>query len=182
MGETRPAPAARPRRRPAGRERSLAGAPMAGSCRERGGAQRGWETGPQRSQVPEPAGLQEPSRRPEPPPTQTPEALAAARVRRRQTCAPDGSGTVSAGVLRDPLRHRRGAARPSRRPLARLRHRQAKEVHSPAVPSAVASGLSPLGRGKRATGLERIGIRTGGRALEPRGLGAQEAARRLWAM
>lgn len=79
--------------------------------------------------------MQERSRRPETTPTKTPEALEAAIVRLRQTLAPDGSGPVSADVIRDHLRQHGGDAIPSRRTIYRILHRQAKEVNASSFPS-----------------------------------------------
>jgi hypothetical protein len=178
--ETPALPAALHRRRQEALERYRAGAPMAVLCRESGGAKSGLAQWQQRSQATAPAWLQEHSRRPETTPTTTPEACGAASVRLRPTWVPAGSGTVSAGGRRDHLRPRRVASLPSRRTSYRMLKRQAKEVHSHACPASVSGGLSHLCSGHIATGIDRSCTRTGGRALETRGLGAKEA-RLLWA-
>ena len=95
----------------------------------------GIDTWKHRYQVTEPAWFQEHARRPETTPTKTPDALEAEIVRLRQTLAPDGSGTVSAGVIRDHLRQRSVESLPSRRTIYRILNRQAKEVNSHSVPS-----------------------------------------------
>ena len=74
--------------------------------------------------------FQEYSRRPETTPTKTPDALEAQIVQLRHTLSPDGLGTVSAGVIRDHLRHHGAKSIPSRRTIYRIRKRQAKEVNS----------------------------------------------------
>jgi hypothetical protein len=65
-----------------------------------------------------------------PPPTKTPDALEAKIVRLRQALSPDGSGPVSAAVIRDHLRQHGGDVLPSRRTIYRILNRQAKEVNS----------------------------------------------------
>src|SRR2546421_3219447 len=134
-GETRTSPAALQRRRPEGLERSLAGDPIAVLCRELGGAKRWLEKWKHREQVTEPEWFQAHARRPATTPTTTPDALEADNVRRRQTLSPAGSGTVSAGVMRDHRRHHRVESRPSWRTISRMLNRQAQEVTSHACPS-----------------------------------------------
>src|SRR6266853_1314208 len=73
---------------------------------------------------------QEHSRRPGTPPTRPPDALEAEIVRLRQALSPDGSGPVSADVIRDHLRQHGGDVLPSRRTIYRILNRQAKEVNS----------------------------------------------------
>src|SRR6266705_3027934 len=77
-----------------------------------------------------PAWLQEHSRRPGTTPTKTPDALEAEIVRLRQALSPDGSGPVSADVIRDHLRQHGGDVLPSRRTIYRILNRQAKAVNS----------------------------------------------------
>ncbi len=129
-GETRTVPSALQRRRQEALERSLAGDPIAVICREMGCAKSWLSQWKHRSQVTEPAWFQEHARRPETTPTTTPEALEADIVRLRHTWSPDGSGTVSAGVMRDHLRHHRVESMPSRRTISRMLNRQAQEVNS----------------------------------------------------
>src|SRR5438093_11489581 len=62
--------------------------------------------------------------------TKTPDALEAEIVRLRQALSPDGSGPVSADVMRDHLRQHGGDVLPSRRTIYRILNRQAKEVNS----------------------------------------------------
>jgi hypothetical protein len=135
MGETRTSPAALQRRRQEVLERYLAGDPIAVICREMGCAKSWLYTWKHRYQFTEPDWFQEHSRRPETTPTKTPDALEAEIVRLRHTLAPDGSGTVSAGVIRDHLRQRSVESLPSRRTIYRILNRQAKEVNSHSVPS-----------------------------------------------
>ena len=135
MGETRTSPAALQRRRQEVLERYLAGDPIEVICREMGCAKSWLYTWKHRYQVTEPDWFQEHSRRPETTPTKTPDALEAEIVRLRHTLAPDGAGTVSAGVIRDHLRQRSVESLPSRRTIYRILNRQAKEVNSHSVPS-----------------------------------------------
>ncbi len=95
------------------------------------GCAKSWlYTWKQRYQVTEPAWFQEHSRRPETTPTKTPAALEAEIVRLRRALSPDGSGPVSADVIRDHLRQHGGDSLPSRRTIYRILNRQAKEVDS----------------------------------------------------
>ena len=128
-------PSALQRRRQEALKRSLAGDPIEVICQEMGCAKSWLYKWKHRYQGTEPAWFQEHSRRPETTPTKTPDALEAEIVRLRQTLAPDGSGTVSAGVIRDHLRQRRVESLPSRRTISRILNRPAKEVHSHSVPS-----------------------------------------------
>jgi transposase-like protein len=133
--ETRTVPSALQRRRQEGLERYLAGDPIEVICQEMGCA-KGWlYKWKNRYQVTEPDWFQEHSRCPETIPTKTPDALEAEIVRLRQTLSPGGSGTVSAGVIRDHLRHHHGESMPSRRTIYRLLNRQAQEVRSHACTS-----------------------------------------------
>ncbi len=99
-------------------------------CREMGCAKSWLYTWKKRYQFAEPAWLQEHSRRPGTTPTKTPDALEAEIVRLRQALSPDGSGPVSADVIRDHLRQHGGDVLPSRRTIYRILNRQAKEVNS----------------------------------------------------
>ena len=180
-GEMRTSPSALQRRRQEALERYLAGDPIAVICQEMGCAKSWLYKWKGRYQVTEPAWFQEHSRRPETSPTKTPAALAAEIVRLRQTLAPDGSGTVSAGVIRDHLRQHSVESLPSPRTIYRLLNRQAQEVNAHACPSYVSSCLAHLSRGQMATGLASVGARTDGKALETRGRGTKEVARPLWA-
>jgi hypothetical protein len=80
---------------------------------------------------------EERSRRPPSTPTQTPDARAAAIVRRRQTLSSGGLGPVSADGMREHLRQHGGDALPSRRTISRMLKRQAKEVTAHSFPSSV---------------------------------------------
>jgi transposase-like protein len=133
--ETRALPSALQRRRQEALERYLAGDPIAVICREIGCAKSWLYKWKNRYQATEPEWFQEHSRRPETTPTKTPDALGAEIVRLRHTLVPDGSGTVSAGVIRDHLRQRRVESLPSRRTIYRILNRQAKEVNSHSFPS-----------------------------------------------
>jgi hypothetical protein len=128
-------PAALERRRQEVLERYLAGDPIAVICREMGCAKSWLYPWKKRSQVTEPDWFQAYSRRPETTPTKTPDALEAQIVQLRHTLSPDGWGTVSAGVIRDHLRHHGAKSIPSRRTLYRILKRQAKEVNSHAFTS-----------------------------------------------
>jgi hypothetical protein len=111
-------------------ERYLAGDPIAVICREMGCAKSWLYKWKKRYQFADPAWLQEHSRRPGTTPTKTPDALEAEIVRLRQAVSPDGSGPVSADMIRDYLRQHGGAALPSRRTIYRILNRQAQEVNS----------------------------------------------------
>jgi transposase-like protein len=124
------APAVLQRRRQEGLERYLAGDPIAVICQEMGCAKSWLYTWKKRFQVTEPDWCQEHSRRPGRTPTKTPAALAAEIVRLRQTLSSDGSGTVSADVIREPLRQHRVEPMPSPRTIYRILKRQAQEVTS----------------------------------------------------
>jgi hypothetical protein len=111
-------------------ERYLAGDPIAVICRELGCAKSWLYKWKKRYQFAELAWLQEHSRRPGTTPTKTPEALEAEIVRLRHVLSPDGSGPMSADVIRDHLRQHSDDALPSRRTIYRILNRQAKEVNS----------------------------------------------------
>ncbi len=129
-GETRTVPSALQRRRQEALGRSLAGDPIAVICRERGCAKSWLYKWKNRYQVTEPGWFQEHSRRPETTPTKIPDALEAEIVRLCHTLSPDGSGMVSAGVIRDHLRQHRVESIPSRRTIYRILNRQTQEVTS----------------------------------------------------
>ena len=128
-------PAALQPRRQEAIERYLAGEPIEVICREMSCSKSWLYKWKNRYQVTAPEWFQEHSRRPETTPTKTPDALEAEIVRLRHTLAPDGSGTVSAGVIRDHLRQHRVESIPSCRTIDRLLNRQAQEVTSHACPS-----------------------------------------------
>jgi hypothetical protein len=111
-------------------ERYLAGDPMEVIYREMGCAKSWVYPWKNRSQVTEPDWLQEHSRRPETTATKTPDALEVQIVRLCHTLSPDGLGTVSAGMMRDHLRHHGAKSIPSRHMIYRIRKRQAQEVNS----------------------------------------------------
>ena len=129
-GKTPTLPAALERRRQEALERYVAGDPIEVICREMGCSKSWLYKWKNRYQVTEPEWFQEHSRRPETTPTKTPDALEAEIVRLRQTLSPDGSGTVSAGVIRDHLRQHRVESIPSRRTIYRILNRQTQEVTS----------------------------------------------------
>src|SRR3989441_7344226 len=124
--ETRALPSALQRRRQEALKRYLAGDPMEVICREMGCAKSWLYTWKKRYQFAEPAWLQEHSRRPGTTPTKTPDALEAEIVRLRQALSLDGSGPVSADVLRDHLRQHGGHVLPSPPPLYSLADPHAK--------------------------------------------------------
>jgi transposase-like protein len=123
------------RRRQEGLERYLAGDPIEVICQEMGCSKSWLYKWKKRYQVTEPDWCQEHSRRPGSTPTKTPAAFAAEIVRLRQTLSLDGSGTVSADMIRDHLRQHRVEPMPSRRTIYRILKRQAQEVTSHACPS-----------------------------------------------
>jgi hypothetical protein len=136
-GGTRLSPAARQQRRQEAMTRYLAGEPIEVICREMGCSKSWLYKWKNRDQVTEPEWVQERSRRPQTFPTKTPEALEAEIVRLGQTLSPDGSGSVSADVIRDHLGHHGGDSIPSRRTIYRILKRQAKEVNARSFPSSV---------------------------------------------
>ena len=129
-GETPHSPSAQQRRRQEALERDLAGDPMAVICQEMGCAKSWLSQWKNRYQGTESDWFQEQSRRPEITPTKTPAALEAEIVRLHRAFSLDGSGPVSADVMRDHLRQHGGDALPSRRTISRMLNRQAKEVDS----------------------------------------------------
>src|SRR5712691_2212590 len=105
-------------------KRSLAGDPIETICREMGCSKSWlykWKT---RYEAPEPTWSQDRSRRPRTTPTKTPAAVEMAIVRLREILAPGGS----AQVIRDHLRRHQGESLPSRRTIARILKRHAKDV------------------------------------------------------
>ena len=130
MGETRTSPEALQRRRQEVLERYLAGDPIKVICREMGCAKSWLYKWKNRYQVTEPEWFHEHARRPETTPTKTPDALEAEIVRLCHTLSLDGSGMVSAGVIRDHLRQHRVESIPSRRTIYRILNRQTQEVTS----------------------------------------------------
>jgi Homeodomain-like domain len=123
--ETQLSPVARQQRRQEALQRYLAGDPIEVICREMSCSKSWLYKGKNRYQVTEPDWVKERSRRPQPPPTKTPEVLEAEIVRLRQALSPDDSGTVSADVIRDHLRRHGGDWIPSRRTVYRILKRQA---------------------------------------------------------
>ena len=133
--KTRLSPAALQPRRQEALERYRAGEPIEVICREMGCSKSWLYKWKNRYQVTEPEWVEERSRRPQTTPTKTPEALEAEIVRLRQTLSPDGSGSVSADVIREHLRQHGGDWIPSRRTIYRILKRQAKEVNAHSFPS-----------------------------------------------
>lgn len=129
-GRTRRSPAALQRRRQEALQRYLAGEPIEVICREMGCSKSWLYKWKKRHHFTEPDWVQEHSRRPRTSPTKTPSALEAEIVRLRQTLSPDGSGRVSADVIRDHLHQHGVEAIPSRRTIYRILSRQAKEVNA----------------------------------------------------
>jgi transposase len=117
----RPAPlSALHRRRQDAIERYLAGDPIETICREMGCAKSWLYKWKNRYEASKPTWFQERSRRPRSIPTQTPEALARAIVRLRDSLSPDESRSVSAQVIREHLRRHHVASLPSRRTIYRI--------------------------------------------------------------
>ena len=127
--ETRALPSALQRRRQEALQRYLAGDPIEVICREMGCAKSWLYTWKTRYEAPEPTWSQEHSRRPRTTPTKTPAAVDMAIVRLRGTLSPG----VSAQVIRDHLRRHQGESIPSRRTIARILKRHAKEVPAHAL-------------------------------------------------
>ena len=114
------------RRRQDAVKRYLDGDPIEAICRELGCSKSWlykWKT---RYQASEPTWSQERSRRPRTTPTKTPAAVEMAIVRLREILSPG----VSAQVIRDHLSRHQGESIPSRRTIARILKRHAKEVPS----------------------------------------------------
>ena len=128
--KARLSPATRQQRREEALKRYLAGDPMEMICREMG-CSRGWlYKWKKRHQGTEPDWVLEHSRRPKSTPTKTPDALDAEIIRWHQTLSPDGSGAVSADVIRAYRRQHGRESMPSRRTIYRILIRQAKEVNT----------------------------------------------------
>ncbi len=111
------------RRRQDAVKRDLDGDPMEAICRELGCSKSWLYTWKTRSEASEPTWSQERSRRPRTTPTTTPAAVEMAIVGLRETLSPG----VSAQGIEDHLRRHQGDARPSRRTIARILKRCAKE-------------------------------------------------------
>ena len=127
--ETHALPSALQRRRQDAVKRYLAGDPIEAICRELGCSKSWlykWKT---RYEAPEPTWSQERSRRPRTTPTKTPAAVEMAIVRLREILSPG----VSAQVIRDHLSRHQGESIPSRRTIARILKRHAKEVPAHAL-------------------------------------------------
>jgi transposase len=105
-------------------KRYLAGDPIEVICQEMGCSKSWLYKWKNRYQAAEPTWSQERSRRPETSPGKTPAAIEAEIVRLRQTLSPDGSGTISARVIRDHLHHHPTVSMPSLRTIYRILHRQ----------------------------------------------------------
>ena len=120
QGKTPTSPSALERRRQEAVARYLADDPIEVICWEMGCSTSWVSTWKKRYQATEPDGFQEHSRRPRTTPTQTPEAVERALVRLRDRFSPDESGTVSAQMIRDPLRRHQVESLPSRRTISRI--------------------------------------------------------------
>ena len=105
-------------------ERYLAGDPIEAICQEIGCSKSWLYKWKNRYQAAEPTWSQERSRRPKSTPGKTPATIEAEIGRLRQTLTPGGSGTVSARVIRDHLRHHPTESIPSLRTIYRILHRQ----------------------------------------------------------
>jgi hypothetical protein len=116
-------------------QRSLDGDRMETLCHERGCAKSWLYPWKNRYQATEPTWSQEHSRRPETPPTKTPEGIEAEIIQLRQTLAPDGAETVSARVIQDHLSHHPIASIPALRTIYHMLNRQPKTGASPSGPS-----------------------------------------------
>jgi Homeodomain-like domain len=104
-------------------------------CRERGCSKSWLYKWKNRYEGTEPEWVEERSRRPQSPPTKTPDALEAEIVRLRQTLSSGGLGPVSADGIREHLRQHGGDSIPSRRTIYRILKRQAKEGTAHGFPS-----------------------------------------------
>jgi Homeodomain-like domain len=129
-GQTRRSPAAQQQRRQEALKRYLAGDPIEMIRREMSCSKSWLYKWKKRHHFTEPAWLQEHSRRPERTPTKTPDGLEADIIGLRESLSPDGSGPVSAEVIRDYLRQHGRESIPSRRTIYRILKRQAKEVNA----------------------------------------------------
>ena len=104
----------------------LDGDPIEAICRELGCSKSWLSKWKTRYEASEPTWSQERSRRPRITPTKTPAAVEMAIVGRSETVSPG----VSAHVIEDHLRRHQGDSIPSRRTIARILKRCAKEVPS----------------------------------------------------
>ena len=129
-GTTRRSPAALQRRRQEALERYLAGDPIDVICREMGCSKSWLYKWKKRYYFSEPDWVQEHSRRPQRMPTKTPDRLEADIIRLHQTLSPNGSGPVSADIIRDYLYQHGVEQVPSRRTIYRILSRQVKEVNT----------------------------------------------------
>jgi hypothetical protein len=149
-----PAPlSALQRRRQDAVKRYLAGDPIEAICRELGCSKSWLSKWKTRYEAPEPTWSQERSRRPRTTPTKTPAAVAMASVRLHESFSPG----VSAQVIRDHLSRHQGESIPSRRPIARILKRPAKEVPSHAWISSVSRCSWRFGASSR-RGSDRRGL------------------------
>jgi len=122
-----PAPlSALQRRRQDAVKRYLDGDPIEAICRELGCSKSWLSKWKTRYEASEPTWSQERSRRPRTTPTKTPAAVEIAIVGLSETLSPG----VSAQVIEEHLRRHQGDAIPSRRTIARILKRCAKEVPS----------------------------------------------------
>jgi transposase-like protein len=133
--KTRRSPAALQQWREEALKRYLAGDPIEMICQEMGCSKSWLYKWKKRHQFTEPDWVLEHSRRPKSTPTKTPDALEAEIIRLHQTLSPDGSGAVSADVIRAYLRQHGRESIPSRRTIYRILIRQAKEVNTHASSS-----------------------------------------------
>ncbi len=129
QGETRLSPPALQRRRQEALERDIDGEPIDVICREMGCSKSWLYKWKKRHQFTESDWVQEHTRRPESTPTKTPDALEAEIIRLRHALSPDGSGPVSADVIRNYLRQHGAERVPSRRTVYRILSRQTKEAN-----------------------------------------------------
>ena len=104
-------------------------------CHEMGCAKSWLYKWKNRYQATDPTWAQEHSRRPETPPTKTPEGIESAIIRLRQTLSPDGAEMVSARVIQAHLSHHPSASLPSLRTIYRILNRQPKKGASQSVTS-----------------------------------------------
>ena len=120
-------PSVHERRRQEAVARDLGGDRIEVICQEMGCAKSWLSKWKKRYEATAPAWFQEHARRPKTTVTKTPDGLEAQIVWLRQALSPDGSGAVSADVIRDHLRQQAGGSIPSRRTIYRILKRQARE-------------------------------------------------------
>ena len=101
-------------------ERYLAGEPIEAICREMGCSKSWLYKWKNRYEASKPTWFQERSRRPKSTPTHTPEALERAIVHLRDSVSPAASRSVSAQVIREPLRRHHVESLPSLRTIYRI--------------------------------------------------------------